>query len=406
MENIENNEEQQSQSRKRQASDSSGSSDCSSRGSSSDRSSKVAKRSRQTVRDMQFQFLTQQVSFLTSLITQNNNNTPQVINASSVVCEEVPKNINDSHDFILRPPAHSVVEEKQKLYLSDLTTNIKDPVFSKSKESHLLKLSQIQRFKSSDWNSIRFYEPQKKYVTTPGFIELNINDELRRFSASSSEDSRLHYLERTFAALTNAIISQKEELNIALQKIVDWAGDKNTTLTPKNLFDKIESSFNKDSTYTKVTDDILQIVCGRRADCIQSRRELLLKQIPDEFHSGALQKIPPTYEFLFDENLLNIYLQKIGGAEKLAVNSQILERSSRPLGTDPKPSCSYNYGSKLAKEHTERFFRSTYTGKKGKGKGKSSSKQRSSYNKFRSGQDQKGKKSNYNSTTRNKNNKE
>ncbi|CAH2093447.1 unnamed protein product [Euphydryas editha] len=47
MENIDNNEEQQSQSRKRQASDSSGSSDCSSRESSTDKSSKVAKRSRQ-----------------------------------------------------------------------------------------------------------------------------------------------------------------------------------------------------------------------------------------------------------------------------------------------------------------------------------------------------------------------
>ncbi|CAH2086453.1 unnamed protein product [Euphydryas editha] len=48
-----------------------------------------------------------------------------------------------------------LVEEKKKLYLSYLRTNIKDPVFSKSKESHLFKLSQIQRFKRSDWNAIR-----------------------------------------------------------------------------------------------------------------------------------------------------------------------------------------------------------------------------------------------------------
>lgn len=224
---------------------------------------------------------------------------------------------------------------------------IKDPVYPKSNTSYLKILSELQRFKNAEWNSIRFSEVQKKYVTTPGFIELNVNDELKRFESSSNENYRLFLLERSFAALTNSILTQKDELRNTLQNLINWSAAEGTTLSPATLFCKIEELFNKQANYTKVSDDILQMVCGRRADCIHSRRELLLKQIQDEYQCVAIQKIPPDSEFLFDNDIFNNYLQKIGGADKLSVTPKT---GYKPPGTAnqgvpklpdfPKPSTS------------------------------------------------------------------
>ncbi|CAH2086763.1 unnamed protein product [Euphydryas editha] len=394
--------ENNGESRKRVLTSSSSDSECSSRESSPERNSKKEKRFRPNVSDMQFQFLSQQVAFLTSLITQTKNNENlQDTTTSNNIGEDVNR-LGD--EFSLRPPQSLTTHENEKpqLNLSELSTNIKDPIYAKSKESHLAKLNQIQRFKCNDWNGIRFYEQQKKYLSTPGFVELGVNDELRRFASRvSNENSRLLLLERSFAALSNALISQKEQLNTTLQQLVDWSSDVNTTLNPKSLFDKIESLFSKDSTYNKITDDILQIVCGRRADCIQSRREALLKQIPDEFYCTPLEKIPPTAEFLFDENLLTNYVQKIGGAEKLSICSQVQTSPRVPLATQSKPSTSHAGGIKSTynKARPEKFFRPSGPSNKGKGRGKSTGKR--SYNRNRSVPEHKGTKSNFASTNNN-----
>lgn len=272
------------------------------------------------VSDVRFEFLSQQVSFLTNLISQNHNE-PRPQAGTSLAAEVAIEPTNPiTNGLGLRPPTGTCDPDKQQLHLSDLSTTLKDPPFPKSNEKHVEMISQLQRFQCNDWYAIRFSEAQKKYVTTPGFVELNINDELRRFNASGSNEDRLYLLERTYAALSKAILIQKEELRTTLQTLVDWSSDKDTTLSPKSLFEKIEHVFDKDSSFTKVTDDILQISCGRRADCINLRREALLKQIPEDYHYGALQKIPPSAENLFDNDMLAAYLLKIGGADKLTAS--------------------------------------------------------------------------------------
>lgn len=363
--------------------------------SSSEESSPERKRSK-SVSDMRFEFLSQQVTFLTNLITQKQLEpqacvAPAIQQVSDPVCCPIG-------DLGLRPPPDTVVTDSQQLKLSELSTSLKDPPFPKANEAHLAKLSQLQRFKYNDWYAIRFSEAQKKYLATPGFTELNINDELRRFKESGGSEDRLYLLERTYAALSNAILTQKDELLMTLQNLVDWSNDKTTTLTPKSLFEKIEQLFNKDCNYKKVTDDILQICCGRRADCIHMRRECILKQIPEEYHCGALQKIPPSEENLFDGDLLATYLQKIGGAEKLTPSLQTMHHagpaSSRNRSNDrtPKPSTSKQTGGN--------FFRGNSSGFKGKNKGHAkSSDNRPSSNKTK--RVYKGKKPRSNSPARN-----
>lgn len=196
--------------------------------------------------DLQFELLSQQVTFLTNLISQKHADL-QPRASASLVRDVVSEPTNCSTELGLRPPLGTSGADIQQLQLSELSTTLKDPPFPKSNDKYLEKISQLQRFKCNDWYAIRFAEVQKKYVTTPGFIELNVNDELRRFNASGSNEDRLYLIERTFAALSNALLTQKDELGATLQGLVDWSSEKSTTLSPKSVFDKIEQLFGKES---------------------------------------------------------------------------------------------------------------------------------------------------------------
>lgn len=110
-------------------------------------------------------------------------------------------------------------------------------MYPQTKDIYLNKLTEIQRFDRDDWYAVRFSDVQKKYVTTPGFVELNVNDLLKRFeSGVLCEDSRSYLLQRTFAALTNGLPLQREELHKNLQFLVDWAVSSEQTLTANSLF--------------------------------------------------------------------------------------------------------------------------------------------------------------------------
>lgn len=370
------------------------------------------------VSDAQFEFLQQQVAFLTNIITysqaskineslgtnanctpvtsSNNNVSTNSTNQSalstvSVTQNETTTGTENNSGLLLAPPNGTDID-KNSLKLSDPCTVVKDPIYPKANDNYLKKLIDLQRFKSNDWNAIRFSEVQKKYISTPGFVELGINDELKRFGSQSSEEYRLHLMERSFAALTSAILTQKDELCQTLQGLIDWAGNNETALNPKSLFLKIEEAFNKQSPYMKVTDDILQMVCGRRADLIQSRRDLLVNQIPDEYHCEALKRIPPNAEFLFDVESINTYIQKIGGAEKLSAvsSTQSTPRSTNGNNNQPRK---YDDSSKpsTSKQSSEKPFRNNPPKKGKSNKSKSGTSNKSAIPKSR--QSSKGKKS-------------
>lgn len=281
-------------------------------------SGSLPKKRARHVSDLKLEFLSQQVNFLTSLITQSQVNLCNTVDKSQPASTVTPqvKNTNSVDELILQPPPGTITE-RAELSIPESTVIVKEPLYPKSNDKHLKNLGELQRFNCSEWLSVRFAEAQKKYLSTPGFVELNINEELKKFESPNNEDYRLYLLERSFAAMTSAILTQKEELRNNLQQLINWSGDKDTQLTATSLFKKVEQVFDKNSAFMKVSDDLLQIVCGRRADFIRLRRESLLKQIPDEYLSAGLNKIPPSTEELFDNTTLGNYIQKIGGIDKL-----------------------------------------------------------------------------------------
>lgn len=346
------NDNSNSRKRKRSQSQSSSSGDSESSASKSPSPAKAkARTDSPAVSYAHFEFLSQQMAYLTNILSKNLES-----RNSNLVVESVPVT---SNDFNLRQPGY---DKNNKLnILSEVSTTVKDPVYGKSNENFLKKLSDLQRFKCDDWHAIRFADTQKKYLTTPGFVELNVNDELKRFeSAMLKEDSRSYLLERSFAGLTNALLTQKDNLQSSLQTLVDWAYDSKELLTPSSLFGKIQDIFSKESAYSKVTDDLLQMVCGRRADLINTRRETLLRHISEEYHRDVLYKIPPSAASLFNDELVQTYLQKIGGAEKLSSLPKPATKThyKENLFQNPKPATS--------KQPDNTFFRPNLTSNRGK----------------------------------------
>lgn len=387
MENIESGEVQSQNKRK---SDNSASSELSANSScdESDESGESGagvepgqppKKRTRHVSDLKLEFLSQQVNFLTSLITQsqvNYYNNGDRSEPPSTVMPQVT-NTDSVNELILQPPP-GTSREKAQLNIPECTVVVKDPLYPISNDKRLKILGELQRFNSGEWNSVRFAEAQKKYLSTPGFVELNINEEIKRFESPNNEDYRIYLLERSFAAMTNAMLIQKEELRNNLQQLINWSGEKDTELTPSSLFTKVEQLFDKNSAFMKVSDDLLQVACGRRAEFIRLRRDSLLKKIPDEYLSAGLEKIPPSAEDLFDSNSLCSYLQKIGGADKLVFKQNPSKVQSMPSSNFDAgrggPSTSGGHrrmgpASEQPKDKTFRFHGSQKRGKNNKFKG-------------------------------------
>lgn len=408
MENNNNAEEVSTGSKRKGSSlsESSSSSDSSSEEQGLSGGAEVGQRPakrRRRVSSLKFELLSQQVTFLTNLITQSQVNNVPVRNESESlpISTPVPDNPVSAEGLALQPPPGANTEKTQ-LNISDYSTVVKDPLYPKSNERHLKKLEELQHFNLDDWHSIRFSEAQKKYLCTPGFTELKVNEELGRFEPSTNEDYRLYLLERSFAAMSNAMLIQKDELRNALQNLINWSGDKETKLSPTSLFEKVEQIFNKDSEFMKVSDDLLQITCGRRADFIRLRRDLILKQIPDQYNSAGVEKIPPSSEHLFNSELLSKYLHKIGGAEKLSsgpTRQNTMQKSNFVASRATTNSNEYRAVPSTSKEPKDKPFRS-YGSQQGKSnqfkrnKGKSSA---------RPGQQPKGKKPRSRSPPKNRN---
>lgn len=60
----------------------------------------------------------------------------------------------------------------------------------------------------------------------------------------------------------------------------------------------------------------MQIVCGKRAECVETRQERILAEIPNKTLREGLRKIPPSTEHLFEKTALNLHVQQTDGIDK------------------------------------------------------------------------------------------
>lgn len=226
----------------------------------------------------------------------------------------------------------------------NISTKLKEPSVPHASSAFLDQLAILQHFGLSDWNSVRYADVQKLYVHDPGFTNLELNEEIKRYDTSKFTAQ----MEKAFSGITYALLKQRDVMQNEMRSFLAWV-QQSEQLSHANIVEKITEIFTKGE-YPKITSDIFQLVCGHRAELIQYRREAIIASVKDPYHKSALRKIPPTCSHLFDSDKFTAVLEKAGGVKSVFWPKHKDRTNSAPQndpGPSQRPCTSYGPPSKI-----------------------------------------------------------
>ncbi|CAH2083860.1 unnamed protein product [Euphydryas editha] len=243
------------------------------------------------------------------IFTSNNFEVNSNNNDYNSVCSEISGDLYDNHNLTDERCTESEYQKSGYDFTFDIVTKLKEPSVPKTSEKFLKMLSDVQRLGCSSWSEIRYAETQKLYNHSPGFIDLETNEEVKMYDTMRY----LKYADKSYAALTYCILKQKESLQDNIRNLILWA--KTTDINFDNLSHKVEELFQKGD-FNKISSDLLQLVCGHRAESIEMRRESITSQVKDPALKASLNRIPPSNTYIFDSEPFTTVLEKAGGIRK------------------------------------------------------------------------------------------
>lgn len=217
-------------------------------------------------------------------------------------------------------------------------------------EEEVLKLGiSCQRLGTPNWNRVRFLEAQKKLQATPVFTALKMNENLRPKDGKWCSSDTLTRFDSAMAFISHGLIKQR----LAFKKGIDNVLKE---VDAPNLRDSIKKNLTGESTdFKDISDTIMQFTCGKRADIINSRRELIK---PSSKHLNVLLKeIPPSTTHLFDEETLSKVIKENGGIQKCFPSSRLAPLRQlegirvRPSRSYPQPSANASRRRKDQRPH-------------------------------------------------------
>lgn len=126
--------------------------------------------------------------------------------------------LNDSSEIGNDEDAEDTTNVPPSDFSINFGTSLKTPPIPKTPQEFLDKLSELQRFDSPDWSEIRYAEVQKNYGTTPGYVELETNDEIKAFDNAR----HLAYMEKSYAALSLAALKQQAAFQERVREFLSW----------------------------------------------------------------------------------------------------------------------------------------------------------------------------------------
>lgn len=110
------------------------------------------------------------------------------------------------------------------------------------------------------------------------------------------------------------MVKQKESLRKELRMFMTWIRDQNS-LDIEAINQKVKDIFAYGE-FSKASADLLQMICGHRAETIQMRRDGIIKAVRDPLVKASLRNIPPSEINLFNCDQLVTTLEKAGGVKK------------------------------------------------------------------------------------------
>ncbi|KAH9635493.1 hypothetical protein HF086_015493 [Spodoptera exigua] len=232
-----------------------------------------------------------------------------------------------------------------------LETKLKEPSMPKAPENYIKLLCDYQHLGKSDWNEIRYSETQKLYNYSPGYTDIEMNEEVKAFESPR----HLVHADKAFAALTMCVLKQRDALQGTLQELLQWARGNSVSLSYDTLLQKVSDLFSTGD-YSRCSSDLLQIICGHRAEILQMRRDCVTKQAKDPLMKASLKKIPPTCSNLSNAEKFTAAIEKSGGVRKCFWPLQKGNTSSASQ-TDPNRFRGPSQGSKPYNKSLQGFSR-------------------------------------------------
>lgn len=199
-------------------------------------------------------------------------------------------------------------------------------VIPPAKKVRLNQLNSLQHFDTPAWKGLRYKTILQSYTAAPGFIALKVNEELSHLNKTKDF---LVSADNFLAGLTNAQLEQQELHKEGIQNLVNWAASNPSDLNPNTLITKVSDFLGPDSPLHKCSERIIQLICGRRSETIEIRRDRLIKQIPSTNLKASLRAIPPSNEYLFSQEALHPVIQSHGGLQNwLNIPNYFKEKSN------------------------------------------------------------------------------
>lgn len=255
--------------------------------------------------DPRIDALIQQVSYISEYLER----LPQYIDKSNqnLLNNNTVTNNSKSRDNFMEKPFSLI----NNLDLGHINTNHdENAIIRPANKERLKELTKLQQFDSPAWKGIRYKKVLQSFLASPGFIGLKINEEL--YYLNKNKDF-LASTENFLAGLSNAILDQRQQLKTGLQSIVDWASTEPNNLTPNTLFEKMVSTFGTGTPSYKNFEDTMQVICGKRSECIEIRRNRILKEINNQSVRNIIENVPPSSDYLFNRETLAPVIQSLKG---------------------------------------------------------------------------------------------
>lgn len=298
--------------------------------------------------DPRIDSLINQVNYISGYLTQiphyiksmNQN----VLQETSIPC--LP--ISAPSQYLVNPSING-----DSFTLGNLQTDYDDKkVTLPAKKERLEMVNKLQHFDTQAWKGIRYKSLLQRYAATPGFVALKVNEELCHFNKTKDY---LSSAENLFAILTNAQLHHQELLRQGLQDLLNWAARDPSELNPTSLYGKVSGLLGPGTALHKCAEDIIQIICGRRSESIEIRRERILKEVNNPILKTMLRDIPPSAEYLFSRQALQPVIQSLGGTQTW-LNQPEYTKTKESSRT--RPSSSYRPARKLQTAFTNKNARS------------------------------------------------
>lgn len=194
----------------------------------------------------------------------------------------------------------------------DFTPSVKEvePKIPAANKEFLNQAIHCQRFGKESWNNLRYVEAQKKLQATPAFTYLAVNPQLSGKTPKWIPYDILVKFDQALGAITHGLLKERNLLQDALNNVVSES-DSSTNDLKTSIVKHLSGS---DTAFRENTDNLLQYVCGRRAEILELRRSYY--KPPSKYMHVALHKVPPSVTHLFDDTMLSETFKQHGGYYK------------------------------------------------------------------------------------------